>query len=72
MSLQSRASFKGVIKGVALSVEENQLKLKLPGVCDFRRLVRSRSVGERGEMEKTLSVLLSFDVFSRQGQVRTC
>ena len=32
-ALRNRAPLKGRISGVALSVEEEQLKLKIPGVC---------------------------------------
>lgn len=38
-SLRSRAQLKGGITGVALSVKEDQLKFKIPGVCDARHLV---------------------------------
>ena len=41
-ALQSRALLKGVITGEALSVEKDQLKLKIPGVCDPRHLVQCR------------------------------
>ena len=66
-ALRSRAFLKGVITGVALSVEEEQWKLKIPGVCDARCLVRLRS---GGETEKTLSVMLSFDADSLPEEVK--
>lgn len=53
-ALRSRASLKGAISGIALSVEEDQLKWKIPGVCDDRHLVRSRPGGERNETEDTV------------------
>lgn len=59
-ALRSMVPLKGVIIGVALSVEVEQLKLKIPCICDARRLVQRRPGGERGETEKTLSVLLRF------------
>ena len=36
---KKRAPLKGVITGVAVNVKVNQLKGKIPGVCDARRLV---------------------------------
>ena len=51
-----------MITAVAVKVEVDQLKGKIPGVCDARRLVRCRQGGESGETEE--SVLLSFDVES--------
>ena len=45
-ALWSRASLKGVIHGLALSVQEDQLKF--PSVYNRRRLVRRRPGGERG------------------------
>ena len=45
---------------VTLGVEEDQLKLKIPYVCDARHLMRYRSSGEHVEVEKTVSVMLSF------------
>ena len=57
-TLRSRASLNVVITGLALSVEEDELKMLIPCVCDARLL-------ERNETEKTLS----FDVvFTRQSQ----
>ena len=38
-ALRNRAQLKGVISVVALSMEGEQLKLKIPGVCDARHLV---------------------------------
>ena len=58
-ALRSRAPLKGMITGVALSFEVEQLKCKIPCVCDAYGLVRRRLGCERGETEKTLSVLLS-------------
>ena len=60
-SVPLRAPLKRVSTGVALNVEEGQLKLKIPGVCDARRLVQRRPSGEGGETVKTLSILLRFD-----------
>jgi hypothetical protein len=40
---------KGVIMGLGLSVEEEQLKWKFPGVCDASLLVSSRSSVELRE-----------------------
>ena len=59
-ALWSRSLLKVVITGVALSAEEGELKLKIPGVCD-PHFGRRRPGGECGETEKILSVLLSFD-----------
>jgi hypothetical protein len=61
-ALKKRALLKGVITGVAINVKVDQLKGKIPGVCDARRLVRHRQGGVSGETEESLSVLLSFDV----------
>jgi hypothetical protein len=47
-----------VISGVALSVEVEELKLKIHGVCDARHLARRRPGGEHGGTE---SVLLCFE-----------
>ena len=38
-ALKKRAPLKGVITGVAVNVKVDQLKGKIPGVCDARRLV---------------------------------
>ena len=51
-----------MITGVAVNVKVDQLKGKIPGVCDARGLVRHRQGGMSGETEKSLSVLLRFDV----------
>ena len=40
----------------------DQLRWKIPGVCDACRLVRRRQGGMCGETEESLSVLMSFDV----------
>ena len=69
-ALQSRAPLKEVITGVVLSVEKDQLKCKIPCVCDTRHLVRSRPGGECGVTEKTLSVLLSFVAESLPDKVK--
>ena len=68
--LWSRALLNGVITGVVLSVEDGQLKLKIPGVCGARRLVQHRPAEELGESDKTLSVLLSFDAESLSDEVK--
>lgn len=47
----------------------DQLKGKIPGVCDDRRLMRRRQGGVSGETEESLSVLLSFDVESLPDKV---
>ena len=57
------APLKGMLSVVALSVEVEQLKLKIPGVCDAHRLVRRRPGGECGETEESLSVLLSQSLY---------
>lgn len=44
--LLSRAPMKEVITGVALIVEVDQLKMRIPGVYDVCRLVRCRPGGE--------------------------
>jgi hypothetical protein len=56
--------------GVALNVEEDQLKVTIPGVCVAFHLVRRRFSGEREETEKTLYVLLSFNVVSLPDKVK--
>lgn len=53
-----------MITGVAVRMEVDQLKSKIPGVCEARHLVRLRPGGERGEIEESPSVLLSFDAKS--------
>lgn len=55
--LLSRAPMKEVITGVALIVEVDQLKMRIPGVYDVCRLVRCRPGGEH-KTEETLSVPL--------------
>ena len=57
---------KGETAGVALSVEEH-LKVKIPSVCDTCCLVRPRY---GGEMDNTISVILSFDAESLPGKVK--
>ena len=69
-ALRSRALLKVVLTGVELTVEEDQLKWKIPGLCDSDRSVQRRPGGECSEMENTLFVLLSFD--AQQGQIRMC
>ena len=68
-ALRYRTPLKGMISGVALSVEVEQLKLKIPGVCDAHRLVRHRPGREGGETEVMVSVLLNFDLESLPGKV---
>jgi hypothetical protein len=58
-----------MITGVVLSVE-GQLKWMIPGVCDIHRLVQHRPGRERGETEKTMSILLSFDAESLSDKVK--
>jgi hypothetical protein len=60
-TLSYRAPLKGGVSGVALGLEVEQLKLKIPGVGDARRLVRRRPGGEHGATEESPSVLLSFE-----------
>jgi hypothetical protein len=48
-ALRNKAPLKAVISGVALSVEVEQFKWKIPRVCDASCLVRLRPGGERGE-----------------------
>lgn len=43
IALRNRAALKGVIIGLGLCVEEEQLKWKIPGVCDASVLLSSRS-----------------------------
>ena len=62
VALKNRAPLKGVITGVAVFLKVNQLKGKIPGVCDARRLVRCRQRDKSGETEESLSALLSFDI----------
>jgi hypothetical protein len=61
-AFKKRLPLKGVTTGVAVNVKVDQLKGKIPGVCDSRHLVRCRQGGMSGETEESLSVLLSFDV----------
>ena len=46
---------------MALSVEVDKMREHISGVCGTHRLVRRRP-GGNGEMDVTLSVLLSFDM----------
>ena len=62
--LKKKAPMKGVITGIAVDVKVDQLRAKIPGVCDARRLMRRRQGGESGETEESLSVLLSFEAES--------
>ena len=48
-AIKKRVPLKGVITGVAVNVKVDQLKGKIPGVCDARHLVRCRQVGVSGE-----------------------
>ena len=68
-ALKKRVPLKGVIAGVAVNVKVDQLKEKIPGVCDAHRLVRRRQGGVSGETEELLFVLLSFDVESLPNKV---
>ena len=61
-ALKKMVPLKEVITGVAVNVEVDQLKGKIPCVCFARCLVWSRQDGVSGETEESLSVLLSFDV----------
>jgi hypothetical protein len=51
---------KGVILGVALSLKIDQLKVKIPGVCDAQRLVRCRPSG--GHKRGYSDIHLSFHI----------
>lgn len=64
--LRSKALLKGVMTRVALSVEEEQLKWKIPSVCDTHHLRRRYG----GQTEKTSSVMLSFDAESLPNKVK--
>ena len=44
-ALRSRAPLIGVTSGVTLSVEVDQIKKIIPGICDAHRLVRCRPSG---------------------------
>ena len=68
-ALKKRLTLKGVITGVVVNVKADQLKGKIPGVCDARRIVRCRQGGVSGETEESLSVLLSFYVESLPDKV---
>ena len=46
LSKKKKVPSKGVITGVAVNVKVDQLKGKIPGVCDARRLVQRRQGGE--------------------------
>lgn len=48
----------------------DQLRGKIPGVCDAPHLMRCRQGGESGETEVSLSVLLSFEVESLPDKVK--
>ena len=56
-ALKKRAPLKGVITGVAVNVKVDQLKGKIPGVCDARCLGQRRQGGMGGETE-SLSVVV--------------
>ena len=68
-ALKKRAPLNAVITGVEVNVKADQLKGKIPGVCDARRLVLLRQGGVSGETEESLSVLLTFDVVSLPDKV---
>jgi hypothetical protein len=55
---------KGVITGIVVNIKVDQLKGKIPSVCDACNFVRHRQGGVSGEAEEPLLVLLSFDVES--------
>ena len=59
---KKREPLKGVVARVAVHVNVDQLKGKIPGVWDAHRLLHRRQGGVSGETEGSLSVLLSFDV----------
>ena len=44
--------FKGVITGVVVNVKADQLKGKIPGVCDTRSILRCRQGGVSGETKE--------------------
>lgn len=44
----------GVITGVAVDINVDQPRAKIPGVCDARCLMRCRQGGESGETEESL------------------
>lgn len=50
-ALKKRVPLKGVITRVAVNVNVDQLKGKIPGVCDAHCLVRRRQGGVSGETE---------------------
>jgi hypothetical protein len=54
LALKKRAQLKGVITGVAVHVKEDQVKGKIPGVCDACRLVRHRQGDVSGETAESL------------------
>ena len=76
--LKKKAPLKGLISGVAVNVKVDQLKGKIPSVCDACCLVRHRQGGMRGETEVSL-FFLSFlfkkicisPLFNQVGQLRT-
>jgi hypothetical protein len=57
---------KGDITGVAVDIDYDQLKAKIPGVCDARRLMRRRPGGGT----ESVSVLLSFEAESLPDKVK--
>ena len=68
--LKKTTPMKGVITGVAVDINVDQLGAKIPGVCDAHPLMRRRQGGESGETEDSLSVLLSFEVESLPDKVK--
>jgi hypothetical protein len=68
--LKIRAPMKGVITWVAVNIKVDQLRGKIPSVCDARHLMRRRQGGKSGETEESLSVLLSFEVESLPDKVK--
>ena len=66
-ALRNRAPLKGLISGVVLCVEVEQLKFKIPGVCE-----PAAPSQEHGDAEVTQSVLLSFEreCLPRQSHLR--
>ena len=59
-ALKKTVPFKGVITWVAVNVKVDQLKGKIPGVCDARCLVRRIQGGVSGETEESLLYLFYF------------
>ena len=54
-TLKKKAPMKGVVTGVEVNVKVDQLKGKIPGLCDTRCLVRRKQGGVSAETE-SLSV----------------